>query len=465
MSFNVTITNIGKLDQAQIRIGQFTVLAGPNNTGKSTVSKLLYSAFDAMNANHALSYFRELARPLKERLTIFPLRPREDKPAEYRPPWAFLVEGLHAMEAGIRDCQKDHVEELDAAMPRLRGMIGDMLTEYRETKTEIERTMAELYIDDDELADFHEECVALEDDLRQLADALRDLSGVNVVFEGLKQELHHNFLLNFQVPDLASLLTNPQTNGELAIDKVASYQIAHDKLSFNVKFGGLHRLQAYSRVLYLESPLYWRLKGALQRSRYAPRFFYRSDQVTLLGVPDYVYDLFAALDDTQPIRDMPFPEVHKSLTETMQGCLVLSKMGELSFAEAHRHTPLAMTAMGVVDLGIIPLLLERRVLDAGTFLFIDEPESCLHPAWQHRMADALLTLARGGVHVVIATHSPDIIKWLAVHLRTHPDDQTLVAVNRFPVGSHDPTSSPLAMLEQILNDLTEPYASKYFEGV
>ena len=48
----VRIQNIGKLIDAEISIGKFTVFAGPNNTGKSFVSKLLYSLFNAMNANH-----------------------------------------------------------------------------------------------------------------------------------------------------------------------------------------------------------------------------------------------------------------------------------------------------------------------------------------------------------------------------------------------------------------------------
>ena len=60
--------------------------------------------------------------------------------------------------------------------------------------------------------------------------------------------------------------------------------------------------------------------------------------------------------------------------------------------------------MGIANLGILALLIERKVLDKGTFLFIDEPEAHLHPAWQVIMAETLFELAKGGVNVVIATH-------------------------------------------------------------
>ncbi len=66
----LTINNFGPLDDATIHIGDFTVLAGPNNTGKSFVSKFLYSLFDAMNANHALMAFEVLAQPLEMLLQL-----------------------------------------------------------------------------------------------------------------------------------------------------------------------------------------------------------------------------------------------------------------------------------------------------------------------------------------------------------------------------------------------------------
>ena len=66
----LTIKNFGPLDDATIHIGDFTVLAGPNNTGKSFVSKFLYSLFDAMNANHALVAFEVLAQPLEMLLQL-----------------------------------------------------------------------------------------------------------------------------------------------------------------------------------------------------------------------------------------------------------------------------------------------------------------------------------------------------------------------------------------------------------
>ena len=62
-----------------------------------------------------------------------------------------------------------------------------------------------------------------------------------------------------------------------------------------------------------------------------------------------------------------------------------------------------VTAMGIANLGILALLIERKVLDKGSFIFIDEPEAHLHPAWQVVMAEALFDLSRQGANVVLAS--------------------------------------------------------------
>ena len=57
MDLELKIKNFGPIDEANIQVCQFTVFAGPNNTGKTFVSKMLYSILSARNANHALVFF------------------------------------------------------------------------------------------------------------------------------------------------------------------------------------------------------------------------------------------------------------------------------------------------------------------------------------------------------------------------------------------------------------------------
>ena len=45
----LTLKNIGKFNNAEIDLNGITVIAGENNTGKSTISKALYCVFKMLN--------------------------------------------------------------------------------------------------------------------------------------------------------------------------------------------------------------------------------------------------------------------------------------------------------------------------------------------------------------------------------------------------------------------------------
>ena len=145
--------------------------------------------------------------------------------------------------------------------------------------------------------------------------------------------------------------------------------------------------------------------------------------------------------------------------------MAISETGNLSFQENGRNFSLPVTAMGIANLGILALLIERKVLDKGTFLFIDEPEAHLHPAWQVVMAESLFELSRQGVNVVIATHSADILQWLDVHVKKNPDDEQLIALNQFPVKSGKTEEDFETKMGKIMHELTKPFSDLYIEGI
>ena len=360
MAFKVKIKNIGKIEDAEVRIGQFTVFAGPNNTGKSFVSKLLYSIFNAMNANHV---------GMKEKLI---------------------------------------------------------------------RTDAK-----------------------------------NFVIANIDHDIRQNLIWNFQVPMLTSLRGKDRTQSAVEVEKFGKFEFSDADVEFEMESSRIEHLQQYSRVIYLESPVYWKLKTALEDTRDYPVHF--GDRERLSGVPGYFYDLARALK-YEYTGDMAFSDVYAKLISknVMGGKIAISETGNLSFQENGNSFSLPVTAMGIANLGILALLIERKVLDKGTFLFIDEPEAHLHPAWQVVMAESLFELSRQGVNVVIATHSADILQWLDVHVKKKPDDEQLIALNQFPVtgfkhssaGREDKAEEDFeTKMGKIMHELTKPFSDLYIEGI
>ena len=463
MDLELKIKNIGKLTNAKIRIGQFTVFAGPNSTGKSFVSKSLYSIFDAMNANHAEVYINKLTNPVRMDLNRLIRRSRADDDDS---PLHLLAKEIAELGALATEPPIGDFEEMDKIMPDIIGKAEHIREVFLRLRPSLE-TILEQDRHRVRLSVVKEILDRMEESLTELQKNLIDIDNAEeFIASGIEYKIRENLIQNFQVPNLSELRGNEDVPSKVDIENFGKFEFSDEGIGFNIGFSGFRQLQQYSKVIYLESPVYWKLKNALENIRISPRFLY-SDREQISGIPGYFYDLASALRQ-QYSGDMDFPEIYDKLTgkDILGGKIAISDGGDLSFQENDGSFSLPVTAMGVTNLGILALLIERKVLDKGSFIFIDEPEAHLHPAWQVEMAKTLFALAKGGAHVVIATHSADILKWLEVHIKNNPDDEGMVALNKFPVNGDDFDDQDFGdKIAAIKKELTKPFADLYAEGL
>ncbi len=460
MAFKVKIKNIGKLEDAEICIGQFTVFAGPNNTGKSFVSKLLYSLFNAMNTNHVEIHLNNLFRPVYDYIMMSMRLDPEELSDKAMFSWqSSLQNGAEKLEALVR---KASIEEFGNEDIVLEDIIPDLISQMKQ----MEQIAAEI-----PQGSIKKRAERRQRDLHRLTNSLikvkkelRRTNAEDFIAAGIGYEISQNLIQNFQVSGVSDLIRKEGTSSEVVVEDFGKIAFADERIGFEIDRSWVKQLQQYSRVIYLESPVYWKLKTSLENTRDYVQQRYGSG--TLSGVPGYFYDLARALK-FEYTGEIAFPDVYAKLTgkNVMGGRIAISETGNLSFQENGRNFSLPVTAMGIANLGILALLIERKVLDKGTFLFIDEPEAHLHPAWQVIMAESLFELSRQGVNVVIATHSVDILKWLEVHVKKNQDDEQLIALNQFPVKNSNTEEDFETKMGKIMHELTKPFSDLYIEGI
>ncbi len=460
MAFKVKIKNIGKLEDAEVSIGQFTVFAGPNNTGKSFVSKLLYSLFNAMNANHVETHLNNLVGPVYRDLMIMTRPDREtrsDKATISR--LSRMKNEAEKLKALIKAASIETLynEEIlsEEIIPELISYIKKIEQIASDIPQFPEKKMARgqrYYLE------------SLMNSLAALKEKLSHMDTENFIETSIWYQSEQNLIQNFQVPNISALIREEGTPSKVEVGEFGLFELSDEGFAGLTHISLIEHLQQYSRVIYLESPIYWKLKTVLEDARDHPVHF--GDRERLSGVPGYFYDLVGALK-YEYTGDMAFPDVYAKLTgkSVMDGKIAISETGNLYFQENGRNFSLPVTAMGIANLGILALLIERKVLDKGTFLFIDEPEAHLHPAWQVIMAESLFELSRQGVNVVIATHSVDILKWLEVHVKKNPDDEQLIALNQFPVKNSNTEEDFETKMGKIMHELTKPFSDLYIEGI
>ena len=77
---------------------------------------------------------------------------------------------------------------------------------------------------------------------------------------------------------------------------------------------------------------------------------------------------------------------------------------------------------GIKKLGILATLLKSRGIAKDTVLFVDEPETNLHPRASAVFTQVLFRLGQAGVQVYLATHSYFVLKQLEILAKQHKMD-------------------------------------------
>ena len=377
-----------------------------------------------------------------------------------------LNDVIDKMESLIKSSSVDNLEEIGEQLPIVFNYARELRVRYLNLERNIEKWSKER-------GSFFPPIVArvldtIKKDLNELCKQIQNTDAEQFVKNGIRYKISENLIQNFQTSNLSSLRIEREKPSKVSIDGVGKFEFKNaTSVDFNIERAGLRQLQDYSRVIYLESPVYWKLQSALESIEISPRFLYTKGRKRLSGVPGYFYDLARALREEYS-GEIAFQELYEKLIskEVMGGRLTISEAGELSFQENERNFSLHLTAMGVVSLGILALLIERKTIDEGTFIFIDEPEAHLHPSWQVKIAKTLFELSCLGVNVVIATHSADILKFLEVEVKRNPECREHIALNHFSIKGVESYEDDFdRKIAEIKKELTDPFSELFLAGL
>lgn len=155
------------------------------------------------------------------------------------------------------------------------------------------------------------------------------------------------------------------------------------------------------------------------------------DNLHMPGFDDTYLDLIRALviptqqgNVTTELRD-----VNKKLEELFEGHIEQQTDDDFLFKKGNTEFPMQLTAEGVKKIGILTTLIRNRQLNANAVLFLDEPETTLHPEATRELVEMLMLMAKAGIQIFIATHNYFVLKQL--HLSARRDD---VATNCYSLN-------------------------------
>ena len=140
------------------------------------------------------------------------------------------------------------------------------------------------------------------------------------------------------------------------------------------------------------------------------------EQDKVFGFDDTYLDLARALR-LQPTGGKNYGEFaksRKSLEEILDGKVQYDEVaGRWHFKNTkNQKFTIGVTAEGIKKIAILDTLLGNRYLTLDSIIFIDEPESALHPVAISQLLDIVAVLAERGIQFFLASHSYFVVKKL-----------------------------------------------------
>ena len=399
--------NIGRVAEADIEINGIAVIAGENGTGKSTVGKALYAAFNSMSdSENKIDRMRRnsVERAIRKAYVGGPL----DSTSRHRRTAGRMNGFIDRVFSG--ECTRDEL------IDEIKEYYGEEIS--REIESDFTNGVAGV-------ADQIIEIMDISDDEVFRAIATNrfqsEFNGqINSVFgeEPGKVELQikdASTVFSVAGDEVAEVLDKTGRSKE---DKELLAQI-ENRLSTIARLGrafGIHLILATQRP----------------DANIGPAFRFRP----LLGHQEELrQDLIQATIRNDDSESSLFDEIAKErhlkvlmdkVSSLCPGYFERSESrGHLTYLEegfARGLEPGNLSA-GLKTFAIMKALLKSGALDAGGTIILDEPEIHLHPAWQLAFAEIIVLLQKElGMHVLMSTHSPYFLNAIEVYSKKHAVD-------------------------------------------
>ena len=120
-------------------------------------------------------------------------------------------------------------------------------------------------------------------------------------------------------------------------------------------------------------------------------------------------------------------------------------------------------ATGIKSFGLIQLLLNSGSLNSNTVLIIDEPEVHLHPKWEVIYAKIIVLLSKRGIPIIISSHSAYFLQGLTRYIKEYDtQDITKVYFGEKIIGKETTRFTDVTdNLEPIFKALSKPMQDMY----
>ena len=371
----LTLENIAKVRKADVEINGITVIAGENDTGKSTVGKALYSVFNSLY--HVENQIKD------ERVRTI----------------SNLLDGLYLQKRNGRSNNGDRRETAEKILDKyfqqknkrslIKEDVLDFLFDYGEADAAFNDTIIDDVIDKIEeiLAISNEEILKRVITTKLSAEFNRQINNVYSEEDGVIQLRIQN--------DTFEILASEN-------------QVKDTSASFPLK----------TEIVYLDDPFILDEVGPYRGFSGLSVFLRHSgnhrDQVRDKLTLNKQQSTFIE----EILADQKLDRIYEKIDSVCDGQMISTKRNGLGYQKKGTDKVLDVKniSTGLKTFVILKTLLMNGTLEENGTIILDEPEIHLHPQWQLLFAELIVLIQKEfNMHILLNTHSPYFLQAIEVY--------------------------------------------------
>jgi len=370
----LSIRNVGKLKEADVEINGITVIAGENNTGKSTIGKVLFSIFQSLYKLDD-QIIREKRNTIKHNLELL---------------------YVHATGSFFNNVE-------------FKEIIDEILIEGSKYDIEILKNKILEFISNNSEKTKNE---IPEEPVKRIFDLLK-IPKKSFVLAILNRNFSNEF--NNQITNIYTELVG---NIKLKIQGKESFLSIENNIIKEIK--NEHFLN--TEIVYIDDPF---ILDDLTDELFVRNAIKNTDYNTIYNHKNYLkYKLIqkkGSLVD-EIILNSKLEKFYLKLNELFEGDIILSNRGNYVYRRKNKGNELNLINLsaGLKSFAVLKMLFINNTLQENGTIILDEPEIHLHPEWQIKFAELIVLLQKEfKMHILLTTHSPYFLKAVQVYSKKY----------------------------------------------
>lgn len=415
---DIRLKNIGIIEDSTLEIKGLTVITGKNNSGKSTVSKVLYSLIDSVSnlrrksINDRFSYAID---QLEKSCDCFPFHLYLKKKKDFIDNECIRIYFSGEFEESILP------EKIDLFLEDLLGELDRFEIEDEPYRSILSNSRHGMLLRNDVV--YEKFNMYKRDAIEIIEKTCRRISGDPELIDYARQSINTALSIEFNGQIQPAALSNIKSsiivnnNG----DRCFKIDIENDEIVSGQK--AVYWNSPYKSTYFIDNPLIIDEPAFRKSNKYnsgsnsfinEDRFMSHDNKLKFIlkySNPKSVFE--------ESVINKKYKHIKNIIDNILPGEFEMSD-GERFYINGTTKLNAGNLATGSKMFSIIKILIEGGNIDEDTLLILDEPEAHLHPQWQNVFAEITVLLVKEiGCHVLLTTHSSNFMLALDAYMRKY----------------------------------------------